>query len=146
MQRARFVREALEVAIVRSAAERGLSTVAQDKAVAALEEQERTLADPERFTVADDAFHRAIADDIGIAHIWSVLEREKSQFDRVRFLSLPVRTPVDALIAQHRDILNAVLRRDPNEAEAAMHVHLSEVLKITEKLAAEHPELILKDV
>ncbi|PVE21287.1 GntR family transcriptional regulator [Microvirga sp. KLBC 81] len=146
MQRARFVREALEIAIVRRAAERGLSPQAHERAIAALIEQEQAQADPERFTLADDTFHRTLADDIGIAQIWSVLEREKSQFDRVRFLSLPVRTPVESLIVQHKDILNAILRQDPEGAEAAMRVHLSEVLKITEKLAAEHPDLIINDV
>jgi DNA-binding GntR family transcriptional regulator len=146
MKRARFVREALEVAIVRAAAERGLSSTAQEQIMTALSEQKRTHVDPERFTVADDAFHRAFADDIGIAQIWSVLEREKSQFDRIRFLSLPAITPVEALIAQHEEILKAVTDRDPNRAETAMRVHLSEVLKITEMLAAEHPDLIIKDV
>ncbi|WP_445504567.1 GntR family transcriptional regulator [Microvirga sp. G4-2] len=146
MQRARFVREALEIAIVRRAAERGLSTQAREHALASLGEQEEAQGDPERFTLADDAFHRALADDIGIAQIWSVLEREKSQFDRIRFLSLPARTPVTTLIAQHKDILNAITQRDPEAAEAAMRIHLSEVLKITEKLAAEHPDLIINDV
>lgn len=146
MQRARFVREALEVAIVRRAAERGLSIHAQAKAAAAIAEQEAAKFDPELFTVADDAFHRAIADDIGIAQTWAVLEREKSQFDRIRFLSLPARTPVQSLIGQHRHILDAILQRDPERAELAMRAHLSEVLKITETLATEHPDLINNDI
>lgn len=146
MQRARFVREALEIAVIRRAAERGLSPAAQKKIMASLADQENAQSDPENFTLADDAFHRAFADDIGIAQIWAVLDREKSQFDRIRFLSLPVRTPVESLIAQHKGILEAVLNRDPESAEAAMRVHLSEVLKITEQLATEHPDLIVNDV
>jgi GntR family transcriptional regulator, rspAB operon transcriptional repressor len=145
MQRARFVREALEVSIARRAAERGLSPEAQDKAAAVLEEQEKVQKNPELFTMADDAFHRAIADDVGIAQIWAVIEREKSQFDRIRFLSLPTVTPVGSLIAQHHDILTAILDRNPEAAEAAMRVHLSEVLKSAETLASEHPDLILND-
>src|SRR5919112_241624 len=50
MQRARFVREALEIAIVRRAAERGLSSAAQEKVAAALADQENVHADPEQFT------------------------------------------------------------------------------------------------
>jgi len=146
MQRARFVREALEVAIVRRAAERGLSSGAHQAASCSLDEQEQARGDAERFTIADDAFHRAFADDIGITQVWAVIEREKSQFDRIRFLSLPVVTPVASLIAQHNDILAAVLRRDPFAAEAAMRAHLSEVLKSAETLTAEHPDLILNDV
>lgn len=145
MQRARFVREALEVAVVRRAAERGLSARALKQIDATLADQDQARSDAERFTLADDAFHRAFAEDIGIPHVWSVLEREKAQLDRVRFLSLPAVTPVDALIAQHKDILAAILRREPDAAAAAMRVHLSEVLKIAERLAAEHPDLIIND-
>jgi GntR family transcriptional regulator, rspAB operon transcriptional repressor len=145
MQRARFVREALEVAIARRAAERGLSPVARQEAAATLAEQEQVQNEPERFTMADDAFHRVLAEDVGIARIWAVIEREKSQFDRVRFLSLPVVTPVASLIAEHRNILGAILRRDVEAAEAAMRLHLSEVLRSAETLAAQHPDLILDD-
>jgi GntR family transcriptional regulator, rspAB operon transcriptional repressor len=145
MQRARFVREALETSLARRAAERGISQQAYQKATLALAEQEQVQDDPELFTVADDAFHRAIADDVGIAQIWAVIEREKSQFDRIRFLSLPTVTPVASLVAQHHDILTAILNRSPEAAEAAMRVHLSEVLKSAEALAAEHPDLILNN-
>ena len=145
VERARFVREALEVAVVRRAAERGLSEPALKRIHATLAEQEQARRDAERFTLADDAFHRVFAEDIGIPQVWSTLEREKSQLDRVRFLSLPSVTPVDALIAQHKDIIAAILRREPDAAAAAMQVHLSEVLKIVETLAAEHPDLIIND-
>ena len=145
MERARFVREALEVAVVRRASERGLSDKTMQQVAAALTEQDDARSDPERFTLADDAFHRLIAEDIGIPQIWSVLEREKSQLDRIRFLSLPATTPVDVLIAQHRTILAAIAERDVEAADRAMRLHLSEVLKIAAALAAEHPDLITKD-
>jgi DNA-binding GntR family transcriptional regulator len=145
MQRARFVREALEVAVVRQVTERGLSQEAYDKATVILAEQERVQDDPERFTMADDAFHRTLADEVGIAQIWAVVEREKSQFDRIRFLSLPVVTPVASLIIQHRDILAAIIRQDADAAEAAMRMHFSEVLKSAETLATEYSDLIVND-
>ena len=53
------------MAIVRRAAERGLSAKAMERIDATLAEQEEARGDPERFTLADDAFHRAIADDVG---------------------------------------------------------------------------------
>ena len=146
MERARFVREALEVAVVRRAAQRGLSNDTIEKIASALAEQEQARSDPERFTLSDDAFHRLIAEDIGIAQIWTVLEREKSHLDRIRFLSLPATTPVDALIVQHRTILSAILERNVEAAARAMRSHLSEVLKIAEALAAQHPDLITQDI
>ncbi len=145
VRRARFVREAMEVAILRRAAEQGLSAANQTMAERAIEDQEAARDQPEWFTRADDAFHRAFADGIDVGNIWAVLEREKAQFDRLRFLSLPNVTPVETLIGQHRAMLDAVRRGDVTAAEHAAREHLSEVLKVSDTLAATHPELIVDD-
>jgi DNA-binding GntR family transcriptional regulator len=145
VKRARFVREALEVAVVRYAAERGLAAEALAQAEEALARQQGAVADPVQFTDADDSFHRALADGVRLGDIWAVVEREKAQFDRVRFLSLPNVTPVATLIAQHRAILDAIHAREPAAAEKAMRQHMTEVLKIADTLAARHPDLIDDD-
>lgn len=145
MERARFVREALEIAIVRRAAETGLPAAAIAKARQLLTAQEEVGDDREGFTALDEAFHSNFAEGVGLAQVWAVIEREKAQFDRIRFLSLPAVTPIGVLVAQHRAILDAVVARDPAKAEAAMRVHMSEVLKIARELAAQHPDLIVAD-
>jgi GntR family transcriptional regulator, rspAB operon transcriptional repressor len=145
VKRARFVREALEVATVRRAAEIGLPPEAVAGAQGAITAQLAAADDPERFTEADDGFHRSFSQGIGLGQVWGVVEREKAQFDRIRFLSLPGVTPVDVLIAQHREILDAVVSRDAARAESAMRLHMAEVLKVADRLAADHPELIVAD-
>ena len=101
VRRARFVRRALEIAIVRRAAEAGLPDAARADLAGAIRAQEEAAAAPpsqasaEAFTEADDAFHRTFAEGIGLADVWEVVEREKSQFDRIRFLSLPQATPAE---------------------------------------------------
>lgn len=146
VRRARFVREAMEVAILRRAAENGLSPGTFARLDEAIAEQEAARDDPARFTHADDAFHRAFADGIDVGSIWSVLEREKVQFDRLRFLSLPNVTPVATLISQHKAMLAAVRAGDVAGAERATREHLSEVLKVADTLAATHAELIVNDI
>lgn len=145
MERARFVREALEVAIIRRAAEQGISGSAHAAAEAAIAAQLGARDDPERFTQLDDAFHRSFAEGTSLASVWAIIEREKAQFDRIRYLSLPAVTPVDVLIEQHRSILKAVLDRASDSAERAIRIHMSEVLRITEGLAQRHPDLIVMD-
>ena len=145
MRRARFVREAIEMSVVRQAATDGLPKPVRadiDQAIAA---QIAARDDAEKFTFADDAFHRSLVEGIGIAQLWSVLEREKAQFDRVRFLSLPNTTPVDVLVKQHKAIVSAIDTRNPDAAAKAMHMHMSEVLKITNTLVSRHPDLIVDD-
>jgi DNA-binding GntR family transcriptional regulator len=145
MERARFVREALEVAIIRRAAERGLPDATRAQSEAAIEGQLGARDDPERFTRLDDMFHRGFAEGTSLIGVWAIIEREKAQFDRIRFLSLPAVTPVDVLIEQHRAILEAVLDRQPDAAEKAIRSHMSEVLRIADGLALRHPELIAAD-
>lgn len=145
MRRARFVREAIEVAVVRQAATDGLPPNVRAELDRVIEAQIDARANPEKFTLADDAFHRNLVEGIGIAQLWGVLDREKAQFDRIRFLSLPNTTPVDVLVKQHNAILSAIDKRDPDAAEHAMHIHMSEVLKIARTLASKYPDLIADD-
>jgi GntR family transcriptional regulator, rspAB operon transcriptional repressor len=141
IERARFVREALEIAVVRRAAAENLPAGARRRLEAALAAQAEAGIDAERFIDLDDAFHAGFAEAIGLGSVWSIVEREKVQFDRIRFLSLPAATPISVLLAQHRAILAAVLGRDPAAAEDAMRDHMAEVLKIVSDLPAHHPDL-----
>jgi GntR family transcriptional regulator, rspAB operon transcriptional repressor len=146
VRRARFVRSALELAIIREAAERGVSEAVLEEARIAIADQENARLDPERFTTADDMFHRTFANGVGYGDIWSVVENQKAQFDRIRFLSLPNVTPIDHLIEQHRTILSAVEARDPDWAERTLREHLSIVVETAAVLMQTNPDFILGDI
>jgi GntR family transcriptional regulator, rspAB operon transcriptional repressor len=145
IKRARFVRNALELGIIREAAEHGLPEVALKEAERAIAEQREAGNDPNRFTDADDKFHRTFANAIGYGDIWSIVESQKAEFDRIRFLSLPEVTPVDLLIRQHRAILKAVVARDAETAEKILRAHLSIVVETTVALMRTNPDLINDD-
>ena len=146
IKRARFVRSALELGVIREAAEHGLPEAARTDAERALAEQQEAGSDPNRFTDADDKFHRTFANAIGYGDIWSILENQKTQFDRIRFLSLPDVTPVDLLIGQHRAILDAVVARDADTAEKTLRAHLSIVVETAAALMRTNPDLINDDI
>lgn len=139
---ARFIREAVEVAIARRAAE-----VADACDIAALHtliaDQQRAdeAGDQEWFLELDDAFHKAIARSADCLYGWSIIEDLKAQMDRVRFLSLPEATPVGKLIAQHQSIADAIQAGDSEGAGAAMQKHLNEILTSLPRLAGAHAEL-----
>jgi DNA-binding GntR family transcriptional regulator len=145
MERARFVREALEVAIIRRVAEQGVPDAIRAELEGAIARQLEARNDPEKFTEADDFFHRGFARAASLGSVWDVIEREKAQFDRIRYLSLPASTPVDVLVKQHRAILAAAVERRPAAAEKAVRTHMSEVLRIVSGLAAAYPDLIETD-
>jgi DNA-binding GntR family transcriptional regulator len=140
VETARFIREAIEVAIVRKAA-----LEASEADLAVLEDlivrQRAGGADNAAFLLLDEAFHQAIAASAGCEDAWRVLERLKAQMDRVRYLSLPDATPVAVIIDQHAAIQRGLVARAPDEAAEAMRRHLSEILRSLPRLADKHPEL-----
>lgn len=101
---ARFVREAIEVAIVLEA-----STKAVPEAIGNLrniiEQQiEVQHGHSEEFFALDEEFHRTLALSVGRSHAWRVIESIKAQMDRIRYLSLDDATPTPLLIEQHKRI------------------------------------------
>jgi GntR family transcriptional regulator, rspAB operon transcriptional repressor len=139
---AQFVREAVETAIVRRAAE-ALPAGAADRIEANLQAQERALkeGDAPGFFRFDEEFHRTLAASVGCAPAWRTIEDVKGHMDRVRYLSLPDATPLARLVAQHRAIAHGILAGDPEVAVAAMQAHLREIVVSLPVLARRFPDL-----
>ena len=143
---ARFVREAIELAVLREAVGRlPAPFFAAARGLVAAQREAAAGDDLERFLGLDDAFHRAFADANDRGHAWSVVEAQKTQMDRVRFLSLPEATPIGRLIDQHEAVLEAAERADAAASEAALRAHLAEVLAALEPLRRRYPDLFEPD-
>jgi DNA-binding GntR family transcriptional regulator len=139
---ARFVREAVECAIVRSAASLIDSTgCARLEALIADQKQAAAAGDYRAFYGLDEAFHREIANIIECDYAVRVVESARAQTDRVRVLSLPGTTPLNTLIEQHQAIVHALAARDADQAEARMREHLREILSALPSLARQHPDI-----
>jgi len=136
----RFIREAIETAVVRRAA-----TAITDEQLQALTENVRAqkLAaknnDTAAFLALDEAFHYTIAQTIDCTAAWEAIQDIKAQMDRVRYLSLPDVSPLNLLIRQHAKILAALRARDPGAAEEAMREHLHEILVSLGPIAQRNP-------
>ncbi|MEF2071588.1 GntR family transcriptional regulator [Consotaella aegiceratis] len=133
---ARFVREALEVATVRRACEVADDALF-DRLAENLREQEdaREKDDRERFHSLDDVFHQTIADGSNCGFVWRLIDEQKAQMDRVRFLSLSFGQL--AAYDDHVAIFEALRRRDADAAEVALRLHLARILKILERLGSQ---------
>lgn len=140
---ARFVREAIEVAIVRLAASRGLPSATLVELHDLLERQRRCIdsRDHDRFYRLDESFHRTLILGVHQQLAWKVVEAVRAHFDRVRYLSVPDSTPIDKLIDQHGHILDAIKRRDGAAAGQAMEIHLREVLISLPDLVRRFPDM-----
>src|SRR5476649_602311 len=126
---ARFIRQAVECATARRAAE---AITAQQITLLEHNLHRQELAAQNRqmreFFGLDDDFHRLLADIAGCPLSWAVIESIKATMDRVRFLSLEQVSPPQRLITQHFSIFNRIKARDPDAAEQAMREQLQELI------------------
>ncbi|AOR64069.1 GntR family transcriptional regulator [Pectobacterium wasabiae] len=126
---ARFIRQALECAIVRRAAE-----MVTDEQLLTLEHnlrRQELAAQNEQvreFLSLDDSFHQLLTQVANCPLAWETIESIKATMDRVRFLSLSQVSPPPSLIQQHYLIFNALKAHDPDAAEKAIREHLQEMI------------------
>jgi len=134
---ARFIRVALEAECLRSAAER-----LTDADIPVLEDlltqQQKAVAAGERlaFHLLDDQFHRTICDIAGHPVAWNLIRDQKVHLDRVRYLSLS--SGAFCAFGDHREILDSLIARDADRAEARLRIHLSRILQILAQVRATH--------
>ncbi|OYX02838.1 MAG: GntR family transcriptional regulator [Rhizobiales bacterium 32-66-8] len=140
MLEARFVREAIEIAVARRAAQ-GFDASSRHRVEDLLDLQAKAAArgDHATFQRYDEMFHMALADGAGCALAWQAISDIKAHMDRACHLTLPV--SMLPVVDQHRAIMTAIDARDVEAAGEAMRVHLSEILRALPKVEAERPDL-----
>ncbi|MDR7342999.1 DNA-binding GntR family transcriptional regulator [Pantoea alhagi] len=137
----RFIREAVEIAVVRRAA-----LEAPPAALVALEHnlQLQKMAaqrhDVQAFLLLDDEFHLLIAQSINCELAWETVENIKATMDRVRYLTLSKVSPPESLIEQHEEILSTLRNHDADGAEQAMRRHLQEMIFSITPIAEQNSE------
>lgn len=141
VKNSRFIREAIELAVVRKAA-LGIDAAG----IANLREivKAQVAAMPgglSEFMQLDDVFHSAIAGHADCEHAWRHIEALKAQLDRVRFLGFPAATPRQQVVDQHAKIVDALEQGDGDAASAMMFKHLNEIMPSLPHMAETHPDL-----
>ena len=144
---ARFVREAIELAVLREAIGQSGRRLLRHDARSCIAAQREAAAsdDLERFLALDDAFHRSFADD-GRPQPCLDGGRGAEDADGPGALPEPARRHADRPA-------DRPARSDPRRrrargsaaAEAAMRTHLTEVLAALEPLRQRHPDLFEPD-
>ncbi|MDK9697896.1 MAG: GntR family transcriptional regulator [Siculibacillus sp.] len=130
MRQARFVRESIEIAVVREACRNFDPEVRRriDEILAAQEVHAAAHAHY-LFQREDQAFHAALAEGAGFPNAWEALVDIKAHIDRVCHLTLPLPQTLPLLVEQHRAVMAAIDAGDVVAAETAMRAHLSEILQ-----------------
>jgi DNA-binding GntR family transcriptional regulator len=142
MMEARFVREAVEVALVRQACQ---SFAAQSRQriedLLDMQEKAATRDDHASFQRYDELFHVELTEGVGMPLAWEAIRDIKAHMDRICQLTLPGTAVMLALVEQHRRIMAAIDARDAEQAAQAMRHHLTEILRALPKTEASYPDL-----
>lgn len=142
---ARFIREAVEVDIIRTVVETADAT-----ALAALDSQvatQRALnadAPSQDFMLLDEKFHRTLAELAGQAAVADHLQELNVQMDRVRHISAR-QFARDKSVIQHAELVGAIRARDAHRAEKAMRTHLREIMLDLPSIVAAHPDFFMTE-
>ncbi|RDJ20416.1 GntR family transcriptional regulator [Bosea caraganae] len=142
MMQARFVREAVETAVVQRACASFDGGVRERiTGLLAMQEHFALADDHASFQRYDEMFHAALCDGAGCPLAWEALRDIKSHMDRLCQLTIADRSAMLPLIEQHRAIMAAIDARDGERAAAEIRNHLAEILRTLPRIEAEHADL-----
>jgi len=140
VRQSRFIRESIEVEIVRRLA--GNPPVDVGAVLGGLIAEQKLAAtdpDPMRFHGADEFFHRTMARLAGVEFAWRLIDDHKMQLDRVRFLTLGT-SSAQLAISEHEIIAGHVARGDVAGAEVALRAHLARAEVLLRQTVADFPD------
>ncbi|HWV22401.1 MAG TPA: GntR family transcriptional regulator [Devosia sp.] len=140
VRQSRFIRESIEVEIIRRVAGQP-SDDAADVLTKLIADQEAAseAGDSRRFHTLDELFHRTLARLAGVEYAWQLIDDHKMQLDRVRYLTLGVSSTQRA-IAEHKQIVEAVAKADAAAAEMAMRAHLARAELLLNQTISDFPD------
>ncbi|MGJ8679522.1 GntR family transcriptional regulator [Paraglaciecola sp.] len=127
-----FIRVSLEGGCVKRLAEKGLSMTEQVTLRSIITQQQQILdgntTDYQPFFMVDELLHKTFFEYAGLSGAWSLLNSAKAEIDRVRHLKKMLGIHRSkAVIEEHSKILQAIIDREPEQAEAAMIYHIGGV-------------------
>jgi GntR family transcriptional regulator, rspAB operon transcriptional repressor len=142
-QQAHFLRQALELEIVRS-----LAVAGEKPLVAALDrlitrqQQFAKAGDFESFMAADNDFHAELYAAADKRDLWTLVRSRSGHIDRLRRLHLPSPGKAQDIVQHHRLIAKAIGAGEPDQAQQHLRAHLSGTLSDLETIRTLHPEYL----
>ncbi len=141
MREARFLRQTIECAIVRKAAETfDPSVSAEIEAILAQQEVHARHGNRKEFQRADAAFHEALARGAGLPSAWELIQQLKLHTDRICKLTLAEISTLESLTLEHRAIHAAVMAGDAARAETLMEGHLGQIMKALPEIQRDYAQ------
>lgn len=142
LDRSQFMREALELALLRRAMSSGnLDALVQElRKQITLQQTYVNFEDTKAFYAADEAFHALIAEYAKLPSVLPEILRVKDHMDRFRHMMVESVEDLNTVISQHRDIVDTIEAGDAEGAERSMIVHLRRIFDYVDEARGKFPE------
>ena len=142
-QQAHFLRQALELEIVRLlAGSRDEALGAELTRTIARQQQCAKAGDFEQFMAADNDFHALLYAAADKQDLWALVRSRSGHIDRLRRLHLPSPGKAQDIVRHHRLIAKAIDAGEPDEAQKHLRTHLSGTLSELARIRSRHPEYL----
>lgn len=141
VEEARFVRENIERAIVRTAcSDFGDEQLFGLETNIAMQELCLGKGTHQRLFDLDEEFHKRLYEGCNKIRVWKMIHQMNSHFDRLRVLRLVSNTDWNNVVSQHREIFQSIVERDMDKAEELMANHLKLVNFEKDELKVRYPD------
>jgi DNA-binding GntR family transcriptional regulator len=142
-QQAHFLRQAVELEIVRMLALRRDEVFAAElNATIARQQHYAKAGDFEKFMAADNEFHSLLYAATDKQDIWSLVRSRSGHIDRLRRLHLPSPGKAQDIVRHHKLIAKTIGAGEPDEAQKHLRTHLSGTLSELAQIRARYPEYL----
>jgi len=93
----------------------------------------------DEFSAADDEFHRLIFLNAKLPDLWPVVTRQSGHMFRLRRLHLPDPGKAQAIVEQHKNIVDAIGSGNPDKAVKTMRIHHTGTLEMADEIKQRYP-------
>ncbi len=144
---AHFLRLAIELEILKTLCAlpdaRHRDLMQRLEAQLVLQEAALQPLDVPKLALSDQAFHREMYEAAHVGPLWTLVRKQSGHVDRLRRLNLPDEGKPQAIVRDHRAIVEAVARKDAGGAEKALRQHLAGTLSFVDDIKRRFPEWII---
>jgi len=142
-QQAHFLRQALELEIVKALAlQHGDTLIGELNGTIALQQKFAKAGEFEKFIAADNDFHAQLYAATGNQDLWDLVRSRSGHIDRLRRLHLPSPGKAQDIVRHHKLIVTAIGASRPDDAQRHLRKHLSGTLGYLAEIRARFPEYL----
>lgn len=147
VEESRFMRETLEIGVIKLAA-KSITQKTLQQLENSIRMQQNIIADNnyKEFLHEDDAFHRIIFESVNKERTWKAIDQMNAQFKRVRVFRLLTtnRSRWEDIVHEHEQIVQALTEKNAEMAQRTMKEHLTKGIFHMDELKEVHPDYFKK--